>query len=952
MANRRDRLQRTRATACGLVCAVVTSAGGSQALAQDARSFSINGGASASVIHNFASQSGLQIVASSELLQGRRFNSVQGAMTSQAALEQLLSGSGLRANFVSDRSVALVPVAGGAGENREDVGVLEEIVVTAQRREQSLQDVPLAVTALGADAMAERGIRDFASYLRTVPGAAVAELGNTGNEIKLRGVGTGTSQLSPTTAVYLGEVPVIHTGRGLNSSFNFRLVDIERVEVLRGPQGQLYGSNSLGGAIKNVPARPRLDAFATSGSATISTTREGGENYDGDVTLNVPIARDVAGVRLTGYWSQQSGWIDNVFAGGPTLASLAAVAPPLIRPTLNGVPVAPPAGAPWAILPAAVRILSAPVTGGPPGPPVTVAPGILALNPAAASYRAPANLKQDVNSTNVHGVRLTGAWEPSETFSADLLLAYETKETHGTSWTTEIPNVPGPIAGTVVVPRTTGTPIPYLYPSSAKRYEQINPFNAGNSDEIFLASLTLNYDFGFATLTSATSYWDRTEVLESDLGVLAYVTTGVAASFPTVVARTDKPKSYIQEFRLTSPGEGRFQWIAGLFLQRIEQDYRVDVTDFSGLDIIYTDRLVRANLGQAGSSVPASRLLGLQTGKFRDDQVALFGELSYDLTSTLNATFSFRWFELDQTSSLINQGFFFSGQGNSSRQNNERIFTPKFNLSWKPDSDKLFYATAAQGFRTGITNRDLPIDLCRAELRNVGQPGGVGPTESDTLWNYELGAKMTFAQRRVTVNGAVYYIDWSDLQSQVILSAFKDPAVVASQCNFDTILNVGDASIRGAELEISARATTNLRFDAAFAYTDPQYQSNYPAVGIRKGQTIEGTPRFTSFVGARYDFDLASRPSFVRLDWNYTGKIAAKGTDFQRQALVFPIGDFHTFAARASMELTDQVSFDLWAENLTDEFGVTRAVDFGGDNLPTYFPIRPRTIGATIRWTN
>ncbi|MCC6009260.1 MAG: Plug domain-containing protein, partial [Rhodobacteraceae bacterium] len=121
---------------------------------------------------------------------------------------------------------------------------IEEITVTAQRREQAVQDVPVAITALSQSMLEERGITDYATYLRTIPGASFAENSTLGNEVKFRGVGSGTAALSPTTAIYLGEVPIIHTGRNVNSSFNPRLVDMERIEVLRGPQGQLYGANS------------------------------------------------------------------------------------------------------------------------------------------------------------------------------------------------------------------------------------------------------------------------------------------------------------------------------------------------------------------------------------------------------------------------------------------------------------------------------------------------------------------------------------------------------------------------------------------------------------------------------------------------------------------------------------------------------------------------------------
>lgn len=822
---------------------------------------------------------------------------------------------------------------------------LETIIVTAQRRSQSLQDVPVAVTAIGEAQLRARGIRDFDAYLRTIPGVSLAELGNQSNEVKLRGVGTGTAQLSPTTAVYLGEVPVIHTGRGLNSSYNFRLVDIARVEVLRGPQGQLYGSNSLGGAIKNIPKSPDLDAFSISGAAGGSQTHEGGDNYDAELTLNAPLA-SVLGIRITGYYAKQSGWYDNVFAGGRPLSALLPV-PPLFQPVVGGNPVGTPFGPPWAALAPAIPIFAAPPP--PMGPPIRVVPGILALNPAAGSYATPSNLKEDVNESDVAGGRMLVRWAASDRFSADLMLAYEDKENEGTSWATQVPAVAGPVPGTFVVPRVGGAASPpVFYPSDASRYQQINGSDAGNADEIALANLVLDFDLGFASLTSSTSYWDRTEVLQTDLGILAFRATGVSGAFPSVVSREDNPRSWTQEIRLTSKDSGRFSWLAGAFFQNVDQDYRVDVVDESGIGILFTEQTVRSALNN--QPPPAPGPVGLQIGSFEDEHFALFGELAYDITPTVNAALSFRWFDLEQTSQLQNLGFFFATQGNSLRENSDSVFTPKLNLSWKPNSDLLFYATAAEGFRTGITNRALPLNLCTRELANAGAPGGVPPTEADTLWNYELGAKMAFADRRVTLNLAAYHIDWSDLQGQVFLAALKDPTVAVSSCTFEAIFNVGDASIDGAELELSARLTDRFRLDATAAYTDPQYEDDFPQIGIRKGQTIEGTAEIQAFLGLQYDFNLFQRRAFARVDWGYTGDIEPRGTDFLVQPQPFPIGDFHTVGARLGTQLTDSLELDLWVDNLTDEFGVTRAIDLAGDGLPTVFTIRPRTAGLTLRW--
>ena len=188
----------------------------------------------------------------------------------------------------------------------------DELIVTAQKREQALQEVALAVTAINSESIETRGIVDFSSYLRTVPSASLQELGTLGNEVKIRGVGNGTAEVSPTTSVYLGEVPIIHTGRGVNSSYNFWTVDLERIEVLRGPQGQLYGSNSLGGAIRNLPAKPVMNETQIRGSVTGANTDDGDWSGNADLTLNVPLVDDSMALRVTGYAARLGGWYDNV----------------------------------------------------------------------------------------------------------------------------------------------------------------------------------------------------------------------------------------------------------------------------------------------------------------------------------------------------------------------------------------------------------------------------------------------------------------------------------------------------------------------------------------------------------------------------------------------------------------------------------------------------------------
>ena len=833
----------------------------------------------------------------------------------------------------------------------QSLAQIEEIVVTAQKREQNLQDVAVSVSALPEEALRDRAITDFATYLRSVPGTTFADQGNQGSEVKIRGIGNGTSRLSPTVAVYLGDVPVIHNGRSINSSYDFYITDMARIEVLRGPQGQLYGSNSLGGAIKNVPNKANLSDFAITGSTSWAAMNGGSDSYNGDITVNIPLT-DTTGMRITGYSAQQGGWIDNIFAGGTRIGDGS-------RPTDLYIPTAPSGPTyPPQLFALPVRFLT------------VLVDKVASDNPAdydrVINYVSPSNARRNVNETTRSGLRGMFTWEATDALTVDVMLAYEDKDNNGTSWVTNVPAIPGPYPyngrgpQTYAIPRPTtidpGSTLPpawnpTLYPTSAKAYQQVNAVDAGNSDKISLANLVLNWDLDFATLTSSTSYWDRTAVLETPLP-LAYIATGVDGIWPVFNRRTDNPQAFIQELRLTSSEKGPLTWIGGAFYSDISQDFRIDVIDPTGFMMInlWPPRPPRPPPWPAGTE------LGTTKGKFDDQQVALFGEVAYDVTPSVNVALSFRWYDIKQSADIVYTGEVFNSSllnTPTNRDNSESGFLPKATVSWKPTDDALVYLTAAEGWRSGVVNEELPKDACKGALTTLGYyPDGLPDTKPDTVWNYELGAKMAFADRRVTVNGAIYQIDWNDLQSQVFLQSLQGPNPPPSeQCVYDRLINVGSATIRGAELEVAFQATDSLRVDTSVAYTHGEYNDPYAALEIDAGDTIEGTARVTAYVGLQYDFKLLERDGFVRTDYTYTGDIAAKPTDFTDQPLAYPIGEFQTVNLRGAIGLTDKLRFELFASNLFNEFGVSRAIDLDGAAPPTYFTIPPRTVGATLRFT-
>jgi outer membrane receptor protein involved in Fe transport len=797
--------------------------------------------------------------------------------------------------------------------------VLDEIVVTVQRRQESLQDVPVAVTALDGDTLEARGITNFASYLQTVPGASLNELGSLANEVKFRGIGVGTAFQSPTTAVYFGEVPVIHTGRNVNSSYNLRAIDLARIEVMRGPQGQLFGANSLGGAIRSIPRAADLESFGVRGNVEGYGTHNGGDSWNADATVNVPLVTGRFAARLTGYTATDAGWYDNVYAGGIPLATLAGAVP------------RPPPGAP------------PPPPGSPPPPPFFALPFVLpTLGPAAAAYAAPAVLREDVNELKTDGARLMLGGRLNDAVGIEVALLWERQRQDGDVGAQQISPIPGRIPGTFIVPNTQNPALSFAYPgtSDATRFQQYQAAIGGLRDELRLANVVVTWDAGVGTLTSSTAYWDRRSQFSSDLGNLAWVYTGVAATLPLRATRDDEPQTFIQELRLASNGNGPWRWLGGLYYQQIDQDFELGFVEDSPVQLA---RSLISRLVPPGTPVPAD--ITRQVASFEDEQVAAFGELGYQFTPAWSAAASFRWFTLDQSADVVENVAQFQNLGPQRRSNSDDVFTPKVNLSYRPTEDQLWYAPAANGFRTGVINLDLPPGPCGRELAAAGFPQGAPSTEPDTVWNYELGAKLEFLDDRVTLNAAAYHIRWNDMQAQVNLNAL----IPGSACQFPVQLNVGDARSRGLELELAALLTDHLRLDAAFAYTDAEYLTDYPAAGIAKGQAVENVPETQAFVGLQYSRPLLGRDAFARVEVAYVGDKEKKGFDFVSQPQPVELGDYATVNLRLGWRFTDAVAAELWANNLFDEYGVTYAADSGGLTPPTVYTIRPRSVGATLR---
>src|SRR6202158_2776791 len=348
-----------------LVALGVTQAGAAWAMSLDQQaSFDIPAQPLPSALVAFSRQAGVQVVTTDKGLGGYQRGEVKGRFALRDAITRLLGNTGLafkvagegtvvvgrteslssvgdvRGSAIRSNGLMLAQASGistadkvaqSSSENSEkdvpdktapnraasDKAVpLEGIMVTAQKRSERLIDVPQAVTVLSADDLAKMGATQFRDIANAVPGLSLQTSGAGFSQITLRGVNAGYD-IGPTVAVYVDEVPYGSSSafaEGGATRFDMALFDLDRIEVLRGPQGTLYGASSIGGLIKYVTPKPSTQGFSSRATVGTAATFHGGVSYNGAAAINAPIADDVA-VRASGFYSHDGGYIENLARG-------------------------------------------------------------------------------------------------------------------------------------------------------------------------------------------------------------------------------------------------------------------------------------------------------------------------------------------------------------------------------------------------------------------------------------------------------------------------------------------------------------------------------------------------------------------------------------------------------------------------------------------------------------
>jgi outer membrane receptor protein involved in Fe transport len=757
---------------------------------------------------------------------------------------------------------------------------IEEIVVTATKRgELAVQEMAESVHVLGADSMALRRQFDFESFAASVPGLQFQDLGPGDKEFIIRGInGNGPSVVGAYFDEYVITANDQQDGGGKNAPI--KLVDMARVEVLNGPQGTLYGANSMAGNIRFIPNKPDMEALYVAADLDLSSTSDGGEGYFVNGTLNLPVAQDSLALRVTGYAEDQDGWIDQARRESP---------------------------------------------GG-------------------------FSLDEDINDVEVVGGRVSLRWTPADRWMLDLLYLNQAMDVGGSPRFTAkgVPAWPSQPPEIANLPGNPGfAPLPGL-PALTPADDFINSDVTRNDreDDVQLFGGTLSYDAGFGTFTGIASYFEHEILFNFD-------STPILLFFNApLVAQTVQPQTYettTVEGRFSSALDGPFNFVAGAYYQKDDNDFEVRVvtTDGSGNGVAWDPLNANDAFLSGGSAV---------FGRERNDEVkqkAVFGEATFDFAERWQLLAGLRWFDAEIDSIQGTTHGFFGGLtapgpdsvvvGTTDNGNPLFLFEqsddtvrPKVSLSYDVSEDVMLYALYSEGFRVGGVN-------------NGNQPfaQGIPATfDSDELTNIEFGVKSIWLDRRLQLNATLFFIDWDDIQVEP-----RDPAG-----NIPFTTNGGAAEVRGLEWSLDALLTESLRwtFTGTYLFTH-ELSENQPVlpgaspfviVGT-DGDEIPNTPDLQLYTSLQYDATIWQRPASFIADVRYRG---SADTEFVASN-PFNIGlDSYTMVdVYANLDVTENVTIGIYAKNLFDELAVYDGIGTFQDP-ESIIAARPLTFGISGRY--
>ena len=793
---------------------------------------------------------------------------------------------------------------------------IEEVIVTATKRASSAQEIPVTVNVLDETTMDDVAIGNFDDYVRHLPNVSSASVGPGRATVYIRGMAvqpitvllSGAQGTSPNVALYLDEPPVTAPGRNLD----VYATDIQRIEVLPGPQGTLFGASSQAGTIRLITNKPQVEAFATGADVTMSNTKDGDMSTAIEAFINIPV-NDRMAVRGAFYSVSEGGYIDNVLGSFTT------------DPAIN---------------------------------PLSTASG------SAVRYEAANNgalVESDFNDSYYKGARISGSYAltPDERWmleDVDVLVQHTTQELGSDGVFDFAPEV-----GDLDVNR--------YFPDRL-------------SDEFGLTSWTVSGRVGALDLMYTGGYLDRK--VEQMVDYTGYNNSGAWISYytctysnPAYVVNYGVDSRFItpggreclspvkgailhqsqerttHEFRFTTPEENRIRLTAGVFIDEFEIETQDDYLYEASTDLGFVPNAPIAAAAQVNASTRAPGITFFNDIRRTEEQVAFFGEVSYDLSDKVTALIGMRRYDLEidfEGSSNFGDGIFQGSPGvgvtnqdrgrdydvNGGHSKDPREFDDiitKFTLSYTPKDNVLLFATISEGYRPGGWNRGGGIPSV-----NPAFPTVTANYNTDDVDNIEFGWKATLADGSVQLNGNVYFIEWTNMQ----VTRF-DPQNVSI---LTFVENAADADIKGVEADLIWNVDENWTINAAISINDTELTDVYgQAVELAAiGSQLPLMPDLQTTIRARRDWVTdEGYEAFVQLGLqtgsdSYSSLVAVNRRDQDAYATV----DLSMGVSR------DEWSAGLFIENLTDE-RVDQYIN-NQDDIMRVTTNRPLTISLRVSY--
>jgi outer membrane receptor protein involved in Fe transport len=936
----------------------------------------------ARALEAFASQTGLQLVYVSGVVRNQRAHAVPAGLSASESLARMLEGTNLTFEYLTPRSIRILaatvapPTQAGAAPAVGET--LQEVIVTANRREENAQHVPMTIQVLTGEILAKLNVTTFDDFLTYLPGVTAHGVGPGQNNIYVRGLATATEPVQssgvigsfPSVAVYLDE----QSAQLPNRNLDIYAADLERIEILEGPQGTLFGASAEAGVVRYITNKPKLDLKEAKVTAGAATTAHGGHSDSFVATLNIPLISDKFAVRGTVYNEKRGGYLNNppaTFARTSTDQSI-----------------------------------------------VNYFGGQVPANSATLNNFAIA--ANDTNPVTYRGLRVEALYRFSDDWDALIAQSNQSIEADGVF--------------TEMTANSLGEPQPEL------SVQLFNP--SYDKDHFRNTALTINGRLGALKLLYAGSYLardveqlqDYTQYSRSPFaGYYQCVDPGPTAAaaqcFSPSATWHDAERNTHEshELRLSTASEGRVHGIGGLFYEnyRIQEQtdwiYATALPYFrpigpptgyytlNGSPLLPDGTPVRFNSAGAVVFVPSPvtsnnpdlRPLG---EAFFDDitrgytQQAAYASIDVELMpKALLLTAGTRYsrintYEVGSTVSSVGCGPRSNQPAPDPCLNHSNLynidaehlnktysdFRSRANLSWKFSEDALLYYTWSQGSRAGGFNRapvaarfDSPL-ASNGRFNQVlaGEHGGyVASVEfaPDNLTNNEIGWKTRWMDRRIQWNGALYQESWNHTQiSPTGLGVF----------NLGVVVNGGNYKVRGVETSGLARIATGLTIEAGAAWNHSELVRqatflwrdgtpiDFSLLQDASGRPVEnpngplgtplaGAPPFQGNIRARYEFKFNSYGAFAQIaakhqSHSLNSAFHLLAQDLQGHSTVYDLPAFTTYDAALGVT-KDSWLVQLYAENLSD----TRA------QLYAYYAAsykavtvnRPRTIGLRFSYS-